>query len=148
MARIKIDMPSHFTFRIELAVRINDINYGGHLGNDAVLSMMHEARIQFLKQYQYSELDVEGLGIIMTDSAIVYKAEGFHGDLIQLDVAIGDFNKYGCDFYYLLSNRKNAVEIARAKTGIVFFDYQQRKVVSVPGNFKSKFAKPAGPEKL
>ncbi len=143
MARIKLDMPRHFTFSIELPVRISDINYGGHLSNDAVLSMVHEARIQFLKQYQYSELDIEGLGIIMTDSAIIYKAEGFHSDQVQIDVAISDFNKYGCDFYYLLSNRKTAVEIAHAKTGIVFFDYQERKVVSVPDNFKTKFVKQA-----
>ncbi len=141
MARIKIDMPHHFTFNIELPIRISDINYGGHLSNDAVLSMVHEARIQFLKLYQYSELDVEGMGIIMTDSAIVYKAEGFHGEQVQIDVAISDFNKYGCDFYYLLSNKKTAVEIAHAKTGIVFFDYDERKVVSVPEGFKAKFLK-------
>lgn len=143
MARIKIEMPDHFTFNIELPIRISDINYGGHLSNDAVLSMVHEARIQFLKQYQYSEMDVEGMGIIMTDSAIVYKAEGFHSEQIQIDVAIGDFNKYGCDFYYLLSNKQTAVEIAHAKTGIVFFDYDERKVVSVPREFKAKFMKEA-----
>ncbi len=141
MARIKIDMPRHFTFSTELPVRISDINYGGHLGNDAVLAMVHEARVQFLKQYQYGELDIEGLGLIMTDTAIVYKAEGFHADLVQIDVGIGDFNKYGCDFYFLLSNRKSAVEIAHAKTGVVFFDYEQRKVVAIPDEFKSKFVK-------
>lgn len=143
MARIKIDMPHHFTFNIELPIRISDINYGGHLSNDAVLSMVHEARIQFLKLYQYSELDVEGMGIIMTDSAIVYKAEGFHGEQVQIDVAISDFNKYGCDFYYLLSNHETAVEIAHAKTGVVFFDYEQRKVTLVPEEFKTKFIKQA-----
>jgi len=143
MARIKLEMPEHYTFTTELPVRINDINYGGHLGNDAVLSMVHEARVQFLNHYHYSELDVEGFGIIMTDTAIVYKAEGFHGDQIQIDVAIDDFNKYGCDIYYLLSNKKTAVEIAHAKTGIVFFDYDQRKVVPVPEGFKSQMVKDA-----
>ncbi|MEH6823176.1 MAG: thioesterase family protein [Motiliproteus sp.] len=141
MARIKIDMPRHFTFSTELPVRISDINYGGHLGNDAVLAMVHEARVQFLKQYQYGELDIEGLGLIMTDTAIVYKAEGFHGDQVQIDVGIGDFNKYGCDFFFLLSNRISAVEIAHAKTGVVFFDYEQRKVVTIPDEFKTKFIK-------
>tara|TARA_R110002167_G_scaffold101150_8_gene263784 strand:+ start:162 stop:596 length:435 start_codon:yes stop_codon:yes gene_type:complete len=143
MARIKIDMPRHFTFSTELPVRISDINYGGHLGNDAVLAIVHEARVQFLKQYQYGELDIEGLGLIMTDTAIVYKAEGFHGDKIQIDVGIGDFNKYGCDFYYLLSNHETAVEIAHAKTGVVFFDYEQRKVTLIPEEFKAKFIKQA-----
>lgn len=139
MARIKLEMPQHFTFSTEMPVRIGDINYGGHLSNDALLAMIHEARMRFLKQYQYvDELNIEGLGLIMTDSAIIYKAEGFHGDDIQIDIAIADFNKYGCDFYYLLSNRQTAVELAHAKTGIVFFDYAQRKVQSVPTGFKNK----------
>jgi len=143
MARIKLDMPENYIFSTEMPVRISDINYGGHLGNDAVLSMIHEARVRFLNHYHYTELNVEGLGIIMTDSAIVYKAEGFHGDEVRIDIALDDFNKYGCDIYYLLTNKKTAEEIAHAKTGIVFFDYDQRKVVTVPEAFKSHMIKDA-----
>jgi acyl-CoA thioesterase FadM len=100
--------------------------------------MVHEARLRFLKHYHYAEFDVEGVGIIMTDSAIVYKAESFHGDRVQVDVTVADFNKYGCDLYYLLSNKDTAVEIAHAKTGIVFFDYDEHKVVAVPEGFRNK----------
>ncbi len=138
MARIKLDMPEHYTFSTELPVRISDINYGGHLSNDAVLSMIHEARIRFLNRYHYSELNIEGLGLVLTDSVVIYKSEGFHGDQIQIDIAVADFNKYGCDFYYLLSNKQTAVEVAHAKTGIVFFDYDQRKIESIPDEFKNK----------
>ncbi|MFC6669652.1 acyl-CoA thioesterase [Marinobacterium aestuariivivens] len=143
MPRLKIEMPEHFTFTTELPIRIGDINYGGHLSNDAILSLIHEARVRFLNQYNYGELDVEGVGMVMADSAIVYKAEGFHGDVLQIDVGVGDFNKYGFDFYYLLSNRKTAVEIAHAKTGMVFFDYRQRKVVSMPTGFRDRMLKTA-----
>jgi acyl-CoA thioester hydrolase len=137
MARIKIDMPEHFIFSTVLPIRISDINYGGHLANDAVLSMMHEARVRFLNNYHCSEQNVDGLGLIMTDSAIVYRSEGFYGDLIQIDVAIGDFNKYGCDIFYLLSNKKTAEELAIAKTGVVFFDYEARKIAPMPDSFRS-----------
>ena len=143
MARIKIEMPENYTFTTELPIRINDINYGGHLGNDAVLSMMHEARIRFLNYYHYTELDVEGAGIIMTDSAIVYRSEGFYGDTVKIDVTVGDFNRYGCDIYYLLTNKKTAAEISQAKTGIVFFDYEQRKVIPVPEAFQASMQKEA-----
>ncbi len=141
MARIKIDMPDNYIFSTEMPIRISDINYGGHLSNDAMLSIVHEARIRFLNHYHYGELDIEGLGLIMTDSAIVYKAEGFHGDLLQIDIALGDFNKYGCDIYYLISNKKTAVEVAHAKTGVVFFDYDQRKVTGIPEAFMNKVMK-------
>ncbi|HEY5717641.1 MAG TPA: thioesterase family protein [Motiliproteus sp.] len=143
MARVKLEMPKHFTFSTELPVRIGDINYGGHLGNDALLGLIHEARVRFLKQYHYGELNIEGLGLVMTDSVIIYKAEGFHGDQIQVDVTVSDFNKYGCDFFYLLSNKHTAVEIAHAKTGVVFFDYDQRKVTPMPDTFRNLFIKVA-----
>lgn len=141
MARIKLDMPDNYIFSTELPVRISDINYGGHLSNDAMLSLIHEARIRFLAQYHYSEMDIEGYGLIMADSAIVYKAEGFHGDLLQIDVTLADFNKYGCDIFYLISNKKTAEEIAHAKTGIVFFDYKQRKIQPIPQAFTDKVVK-------
>jgi acyl-CoA thioesterase FadM len=131
MPRIKIEMPQHFTFTTELPVRISDINYGGHLSNDSIVSLIHEARVRFLAQYNYGELNVEGVGMIMTDSAVIYKAEGFHGDILQID------------FYYLLSNKKTAVEVAHAKTGMVFFDYTQRKVTAVPQKFRDRMMKTA-----
>ena len=143
MARIKIEMPDNYLFSTVMDVRISDINYGNHLGNDSVLSFVHEARTRFFRQYGYTEMDVEGLGIIMTDSAIVYKAEGFHGDQIQIDITVGDFNKYGCDIFYLMTNKATAVEIAHVKTGIVFFDYDVRKVVTLPEQFRATLMKEA-----
>ena len=143
MARIKIEMPDNYLFSTVMDVRISDINYGNHLGNDSVLSFVHEARTRFFRQYGYTEMDVEGLGIIMTDSVIVYKAEGFHGDQIQIDITVGDFNKYGCDIFYLMTNKATAVEIAHVKTGIVFFDYDARKVVTLPEQFRANLMKEA-----
>ena len=54
MARIKIAVPPQFTFSTQIPVRITDINYGGHLGNDALLALLHEARVQFLRRYGYT----------------------------------------------------------------------------------------------
>jgi acyl-CoA thioester hydrolase len=49
MARTKLDLPEHLGFRTELSVWITDVNYAGHLANDAVLSLIHEARTLMLK---------------------------------------------------------------------------------------------------
>ncbi len=144
MPRIKLDMPENYSFTTSLTVRINDINYGGHLANEAVLAFIHEARVQFLSYHHYTELDVDGSGIIMTDSAIIYRGESFHADILQIDISVQDFTKYGCDFYYLISNKKTAEEIVHAKTGIVFFDYQKRKVSEVPELFKRAIERDAG----
>lgn len=140
MARVKLELPDHFDFSTELSVRIGDVNYGGHLGNDAVLSLIHEARVQFLRQHGYTELDIDGASIIMADSIIVYKSEGFHGDLLVVEVAVGDLQNASCDFVYRLTLKETGKEIARAKTGIVFYDYTLKKTISVPAQFRKKFA--------
>jgi acyl-CoA thioester hydrolase len=138
MSRIKIEVPEKFIYKTEIPIRITDINYGGHLGNDSMLSIIHEARVRFLNHIGYSESNVEGVGIIMVDSAIQYKSEGFYGDELLIEIAVNDFTGIGCDFVYRLSNKKTAEEIALAKTGIVFFDYEKRKTAPVPGEFKKK----------
>jgi len=127
-----------FPFKTEIPVRITDINYGGHLGNDSLLSIIHEARVRFLKHLGYSESDVEGSGIIMIDAAIQYKSEGFYGDLLIVEIAVNDFSGIGCDFIYRITNKNTSKEIALAKTGIAFFNYEKRKTVPVPAEFKKK----------
>ena len=49
MPRVKVALPATFPFRTEIPVRITDLNYGGHLGNDALLGLLHEARVHFLR---------------------------------------------------------------------------------------------------
>ena len=46
MARIKLLMPEQKIFSTDIAVRITDINYGNHVGNDAFVRLIHEARVQ------------------------------------------------------------------------------------------------------
>lgn len=132
MARIKLTFPDNFAFQTRTVVRVGDVNYGGHLGNDAVLSLVHEARIRYLKSLGYTEIDMEGCGLIMADSAVVYKSEAFIGDGILIDVVATDFGKLGFDLMYKLSNKETNKEIAQVKTGMVCFDYDTRKVCALP----------------
>lgn len=139
MARLKLALPQRFSFSTDLQVCISDINYGGHLGNDSLLSLIHEARIRFLKKNGFTEFDIMGTGMIMVDTAVIYKSESFHGDILTFEVAVDDVGKVGCDFYYRISNKQTGKDIAHAKTGIVFFDYKSRRVVNVPDKFRELF---------
>jgi acyl-CoA thioesterase FadM len=138
MARVKLHVPAGLPFSTEIPIRISDINYGGHLGNDAVLSIVHEARIRFLISLDYSELDIEGLGIMMTDAVVVYSSEGFYGDLLIVEAGATDFQLTNCDFVFRLINKLTGREIAHAKTGTAFFDRKTRKISPVPDAFRQK----------
>jgi acyl-CoA thioester hydrolase len=131
MARIKIALPEKFTFTTTIPIRISDINYCGHMGNDALLSILHEARVQYLLHHGYAELDIVGKSLIMADVAIEYKGEAFRGDVLTIEMAAHDFTKYGFDIIYRVTNQEQKL-IALAKTGMLCFDYTARKVISLP----------------
>jgi acyl-CoA thioester hydrolase len=139
MARMKLELPERFDFKTDIRICINSINYGGHLGNDSLLSLIHEARIRFLNNCGFTESDIGGVGIIMVDTAIMYKSESFYGDVLTFEVAVSDVGKAGCDFYFRVTNKETGRDVAYAKTGIVFFDYDKRKVVNTPDVFRKKF---------
>ncbi|MBS1626406.1 MAG: thioesterase family protein [Bacteroidetes bacterium] len=141
MERIKINLPETFSFTTSIQIRITDLNYGGHVGNDSFLSIIHEARIQFLNYYGYSELNVEGVGLIMADVAIEYKKELNYGDIVSVSVIANGFDKLGFDIFYLLElNKEEGKMIAgKAKTGMMCYDYNLKKRVPVPLNFIHKF---------
>ena len=126
-------MPTQSIFETEISVRISDINYGNHLGNEQVLSYMQETRLRFFQSLGYkSELEIEGIGTIQADAALEYRGEAFHGDTVHCTLYIGEIGKRSIDFYYKLERKTDGQLIARGKTGIAFFDYTLRKTVSVP----------------
>jgi acyl-CoA thioester hydrolase len=133
MPRVKVALPDAFSFRTEIPVRITDLNYGGHLGNDALLGLLHEARVHFLRSLGLeNDYDpVSKLGLIMVDAAVEYKGEAFHGDVLHFQLAAADANKYGFDVVYHVHNQAGR-EIARAKTGMLCFDYNVRKLRLLP----------------
>lgn len=138
MARTKIDLPDKFSFTTSIPVRITDINYGGHVGNDAVLSLIHEARMQFLKQLGYTELEFGGVGLIMADAAIEFRNELFYGDIVIISIACAEFSKVGFDIYYKLekihdkNQDEKRIPVATAKTGMVCYDYSNKKIAVIP----------------
>jgi acyl-CoA thioester hydrolase len=134
MARIKLVLPEHFSFTTTIPIRITDLNYGGHVGNDAILSLVHEARIQYLKSVGYTELQFDSVGLIMSDAGIEFKSEAFYGDVLTVHVTASEFTRVGFDLYYKFTKQEGEKEVvvALAKTGMICFDYSTRKIVPVP----------------
>jgi len=104
------------------------------------LSLLHEARVQFLRSYEYKELEFEGVGMIMSDVGIEFKNELFYGDVVIASVAIAGFTKISFDLYYKLEKEQGGkrVLVAAAKTGMVCYDYSTKKIVAIPEKAKSK----------
>ena len=139
MVRIQIDLPKKFVFAVELPVRVSDLNYGNHVGNDSILTLMQEARALFYRSLGFeSEVKIEGsIGQVVADAAIVYKTESFFGDTLIIEIAVREFHKYGFVMLYRISNKVTGKEVALGKTGIVCFDYAKRKMATIPASLQS-----------
>lgn len=138
MARLKFELPTHFSFSTVIPIRITDLNYGGHIGNDTILSLIHEARVLYLQHFGYTELNLEGASLIMGEVAIIYKAELFYGDRLTIYVAAGEFTRVGFELFYKLVKGDQEILVAEAKTGMVCYDYTAKKVITVPAPVKEK----------
>ena len=135
MARIKIDLPPKFSFSTNIPIRITDINFGGHVGNETILSIVHEARAKFFQHLGYDELNFWGVGTIMSDVAIEYKDQIYYGDEVLASVAVGEITKVAFDLFYKLEKRSadgKLSTVALAKTWMVCYDYDLKKVAAIP----------------
>ncbi len=137
--RIEITLPERFIFSTQIQVRASDINYGGHLGNDSVLTLLQEARVLFYKSMGFrDEARIDGdVGQIIADFIVQYKSESFMGDVLDIRLAIDNLHKYGFEMLYQVVHEKGR-EVARAKSNNLCFDYGRRKIASVPGTFVEK----------
>ncbi len=140
MSRIQIENPETFVFSTEIPVRITDLNYGNHVGHDTIMSILHEARVQMLNRKGYSEIDIGGCGLIMTDTVIVFKNEVFYPALLKCELAVGNVARSRFDVFYRVTRASDAVLVAEAKTGMVCFDYEQKRVARMPEAFKAAFS--------
>ena len=138
MSRVKIKFPEQNSalYSTIIAVRIGDINYGGHMGNDAVLSVIHEARMQMLNNWGYTELEIDGTGLIMADVMIAYKGEAFYGNKLYITLYATEVTEHSFDLLYHIKTDEK--DIAHGKTGMLCFDYKARKIVTMPQSLKNR----------
>ena len=119
MPRIQFALPERFVFATELQIYISHVNQGGHLDNAQLLTLVSEARVRFFQALGYREAGVEGLSIVVGDIVAQYKSEGFHGEVMRVEMLPSDFNKYGFDIVYRMTEKSTGREVARGKLGVV-----------------------------
>ncbi len=136
MSRVKISMPECFLFAMSRAVGISDLNYARHLDSVSMVRIIHEARLQFLADLGFTEANIFGLGMVVTDLAVDYQSESFANDVLTVEVGVGRFNRYGLDIYYQITNTALERVVCAAKTGVVFFDFDKHKIAQIPKAFQ------------
>jgi acyl-CoA thioester hydrolase len=132
MPRTKLTELPVYKFRYAITLQPRDINYGGHLGVDSLVSIVGTARAYIFKSVGLSELNLgdNKTGMIMTDFVINLKAEGFMFDSLEVYSHAGELTKNGFRFFHKVT--RGASIIALVESGFLAFDYTAEKVTRVP----------------
>lgn len=134
MTSLKQLFPASFQFSCQLPVRITDINYGGHVGNDRLLVFAHEARMQFLQHYGYTEMNLGQTSLMLTKATLEIRKELFFGDQLSISVHAIQFTSKGFDLLYKIEkiNGEQTSVAALVLTTMLCYDYQNKKVALLP----------------
>lgn len=135
--RAKIEEPENYLFSTIYRIAVSDLNYGNHLSNDKLLTIAHEARMRFLKSHGWSEMDMAGVSLIQGDAVVVYHSEGFYGDDLEVQIGMNDLQRVSFDLIYKIYNKTTDKPLALVKTGMVCYDYDNKKVLSLPDEVKN-----------
>jgi len=120
-------------------IRIGDINYGGHMGNDKSLQLFHDARIKFLESLGFSEKYIgDNAGIIMSEAHVYFIKEVFLHDVLSVDVAVTDITTSSMIINYKVVRINDYVEVLNGSTKLIAFDYSRKRVTRIPGEFLDK----------
>lgn len=122
-------------FTTTIPVLIEHINYGNHVGYDLVVTLFHEAQVRLLAHFNHTELDIEGVALIVYRLEMNYKKEILYGQRLTFNFSIGEITKSCVEL--LSSASVENIEMCSAKTTLVFANPSTRKLVSVPNFFKN-----------
>ncbi len=136
MTRLHVAVPEEFLFRMERTVGLSDINYAKHLDSVSMVKILHEARLQFLASLGFTEANVYGLGLVVTDLSVDYISESFANDRLTIDVGVSKFTRHGFDIGIKVSNEALDTVVCNGNFGLVFFDFDKHHLAKVPAGFE------------
>ena len=103
-----------------------------------MVKILHEARLQFLASLGFTEANVYGLGLVVTDLSVDYLSESFADDQLTIDVGVSRFTRHGFDLGIKISNKVLETVVSHGNFGLVFFDFDKHHLARVPSGFEEK----------
>jgi acyl-CoA thioesterase FadM len=128
---MKIEMPSQWQYSTEIEVRVSDLNYGNHMGNQQFLAYAQEARVRFLAENGFTELDFGGVSLIQADAAITYSCEGRLGDQIKIAIATEVTGRSSFNVFYQFTNLTQGKHMANIRTALISYDYEKNRPIGL-----------------
>lgn len=138
MPRSQNKLQESYEFSCEIPLRLSDINFAGHVDNARMISLAHEGRAKAFNALGMTEIDLgDGrTGILVADITANLKAEIFLDDEVVVKTHLGEIGEKSLRTFHCIE--KNGEVAALIESGLVCFDYIDRKVSAIPERFREK----------
>lgn len=136
--KFKITASGSSIFTTTLKTRVNDLNYGNHVGHQMVYEYCHDARLEFLSALsneikdvevgELSELNFGKHGLILSQSAASYHNEIFHPQELKIDIYLDELKKHSFQLIYQIHDKNTDSLLTKVLTTMICYDYEKQKI--------------------
>lgn len=145
MERVKLEFPAEaIIHRHPLTVRVTDMNYGRHLGHDALVSLLHEARIQAFAALDLPEWDMHGYPTVVADLAVQYQSEARWPNALIIATAVPEPQGKALTVYQRIYQAESEQIVATARVNQLLIDVASGRPVEVPEQVQQALADARG----
>ena len=110
----------------------------GHLAFDSLVGILNDASAEFFLANGIVRGNRNGQGVIYPELAVNFLNEAFYGDTLQIEMAVSNVVGKGFDLLFRVNSTEKGKVVAVAKIGVLFFDYQKHRAVSLPAQFRAR----------
>tara|TARA_B100000212_G_scaffold337228_1_gene311733 strand:- start:13970 stop:14389 length:420 start_codon:yes stop_codon:yes gene_type:complete len=125
-------------FSTIIPFRITDHNYGDHVANNVFVEYLHEGRVQFLSSLGYTEQDVEGVSLILSELWVKYVNQAFYPDKLKLEMSATSFRGTRFDLLYRGFDQAEDL-LVLARTEMAAINGETGKPIRMPEAFAERF---------
>ncbi|MGM0988369.1 MAG: acyl-CoA thioesterase [Pseudomonadota bacterium] len=141
MERVRLSFPTgDVMHRHPLTVRVTDMNYGRHLGHDALVSLLHEARVAAFATRDLREWDLGGYPCVAADLAVQYQAETRWPDALVVETAIPEPGRKAIGVYHRILRERDGATVATARLNLLLVDPRDGRPVAIPAGVRHALA--------
>lgn len=130
-------------FKADFDVRFVDLDNLGHINNAVYLSYLEQYRIAWMKHLGIFDAfgSKQPIPLILARSEIDYVSQGYYREKITCEGWVSRVGTKSFDLSYNIKTVEEDTILAKAKSVLVWFDYEKNKSVNIPDNVLDIFKK-------
>ncbi len=134
---------SEFKFFLPVEVRYGDLDPQGHLNNAKYLTFFEQAHVHYLIHLGLFTQDQSfmKIGVIVADAHIAFLAPIHFGDDVKVGVRTSKLGNKSMTVEQNIVNNASSQEMAKGEIVMVAFDYQSKKTISIPNEWRNKISR-------